>query len=159
MKLEQQQDLLGQLMSFLQLELYIHDVKIRQQICDFILKKNAAVLSKSAHLNKLRIVQNEALIYFNEALARYLQVQTTGVITGARAQLLSQQQNNDFLFCNLINDPPVLKLFSATPEESVLEMPKQRVIYPKCFKLMLLKCHLVVALKKIIRKKCSKYFK
>jgi hypothetical protein len=129
MKPDKQHDVYEALLSFLQLELHIHDRSIQTQIADSLFEKNAVILNDAAHPNKLKYIKNAALIHFNEALIRHFKYEQTGVITAARAQLLSQQQCNDFLFNNTPHENTLFAPLSATPEEAPLTMPTQRLVF------------------------------
>lgn len=118
-----------QLLGFLQIELRIHDVTIQRQMADSLFEKNAMILNDAAHPDKVKYIKNAALIHFNEALIRHLKNEHMGVITAARAQLLSQKQCNDFLFCDTPHENVLLAPLSATPQEAPLTMPTQHLVF------------------------------
>ncbi|MCD6047629.1 MAG: hypothetical protein K0S08_1276 [Gammaproteobacteria bacterium] len=130
MNLHQQKKLREQLMLFLQ-QLHICDLKLREQIGDEILDKFTFFLREVSYKKSLKIIQNVALAYFNQALADYLLLDMSKdchLITGARAQILSQMQSTDFLFLNEGSSPKLkIDFQSATPPEAPLEMPEQKI--------------------------------
>jgi hypothetical protein len=130
MKPHQQIKLREQLLLFLQ-QMHINEIKTREKICDEILEKFTFFLREVSYKKSLKIIQNVALAYFNQALANYLQLDMTKdyhLMTGARAQILNQMQSTDFLFSDDESSPKLkINFRSATPPESPLDMPEQKI--------------------------------
>ena len=129
MKPDKQHEIYEALLCFLQFELRIQNEHIQKQIADSIFEKNAQLLNDTTTPDTIKAIKNAALLHFNEALGQHLNSKQTGVITAARAQLLSQHQGTDFLFNNTLDDNTLLPPLSATPEEAPLTMPTQRLVF------------------------------